>query len=127
MSAQELFFLCLSLHFHSADCLFSAFRSPKPTTGLDPETRRHIWRILSQEHSAGRTTVVTTRTKNSAIQPKILDSVSSCATDNFSHPGRNLDSMEEADALCTRIGIMAGGGLRCVGSQLYLKGRFGDG
>ena len=36
-------------------------------------------------------------------------------------------SMEEADALCDRIGIMAGGGLRCLGTQLYLKRRFGDG
>ncbi len=36
-------------------------------------------------------------------------------------------SMEEADALCSRIGIMAGGSLRAVGSQLELKSRFGDG
>ena len=35
--------------------------------------------------------------------------------------------MEEADALCSRIGIMAGGSLRAIGSQLYLKARFGDG
>ena len=30
-------------------------------------------------------------------------------------------SMEEADALCDRIGIMCGGQLRCLGSDLYLK------
>ena len=36
-------------------------------------------------------------------------------------------SMEEADALCGRIGIMAGGGLRCLGTQLHLKSTFGDG
>ena len=36
-------------------------------------------------------------------------------------------SMEEADALCSRIGIMAGGSLRAIGSQNYLKSRFGDG
>jgi len=36
-------------------------------------------------------------------------------------------SMEEADALCTRIGIMAHGELVCVGPQLHLKSRFGDG
>ena len=35
--------------------------------------------------------------------------------------------MEEADALCSRIGIMAGGSLRAIGTQLYLKSRFGDG
>ena len=36
-------------------------------------------------------------------------------------------SMEEADALCSRIGIMAGGELRCIGSQLHLKNKFGSG
>jgi len=36
-------------------------------------------------------------------------------------------SMEEADALCTRIGIMASGSLQCLGSQLHLKNKFGAG
>ena len=36
-------------------------------------------------------------------------------------------SMEEADALCGRIGIMAYGQLRCLGPSLHLKRRFGDG
>ena len=36
-------------------------------------------------------------------------------------------SMEEADTLCTRIGIMAKGRLRCIGTQQHLKNRFGDG
>ena len=36
-------------------------------------------------------------------------------------------SMEEADALCSRIGIMAYGRLRCLGPSLHLKRRFGDG
>merc|ERR1712216_753413 len=31
------------------------------------------------------------------------------------------------DALCTRIGIVASGGLVCIGTQLRLKRRFGDG
>ena len=31
--------------------------------------------------------------------------------------------MEEADALCNRIGIMAGGGLRCLGTQIHLKNK----
>ena len=35
--------------------------------------------------------------------------------------------MEEADALCGRIGIMAYGSLRCLGPSLHLKRRFGDG
>ena len=35
--------------------------------------------------------------------------------------------MEEADALSSRIGIMANGRLRCIGSQLHLKNKFGSG
>jgi ABC-type multidrug transport system ATPase subunit len=36
-------------------------------------------------------------------------------------------SMDEADALCGRIGIMANGELRCVGSNVHLKTALGDG
>ena len=50
-----------------------------------------------REHSAGRVTILTTH------------------------------SMEEADALCSRIGIMTSGKLRCVGSPQHLKSKFGTG
>lgn len=36
-------------------------------------------------------------------------------------------SMEEADVLCQRIGIMAKGALRCLGPQLRLKQLYGSG
>eukprot|EP00808_Paulinella_micropora_P011872 g18625.t1 len=36
-------------------------------------------------------------------------------------------SMEEAEALCGRLGIMVGGRLRCLGSAQHLKHRYGDG
>lgn len=36
-------------------------------------------------------------------------------------------NMEEAEALCSRIGIMVGGQLRCIGSNQHLKARFGRG
>jgi len=36
-------------------------------------------------------------------------------------------SMDEADALATRIGIMAHGKLRVVGTAEHLKGKFGEG
>lgn len=36
-------------------------------------------------------------------------------------------SMEEADALCDRIGIMHQGQMRCLGSALRLKNKFGGG
>lgn len=66
----------------------------EPTTGLDPETRRHIWGIVKAQQANGRCIVITTH------------------------------SMEEADALCSRIGIMAGGSLRCLGTQVHLKNRY---
>jgi ATP-binding cassette, subfamily A (ABC1), member 3 len=36
-------------------------------------------------------------------------------------------SMEECEALCPRIGIMANGKLRCLGSAQHLKNKFGQG
>ncbi|RKP20028.1 hypothetical protein ROZALSC1DRAFT_28441 [Rozella allomycis CSF55] len=36
-------------------------------------------------------------------------------------------SMEEAEVLCNRIGIMAKGTLRCIGSLLHLKKKYGSG
>lgn len=35
--------------------------------------------------------------------------------------------MDEADLLADRIAIIAGGSLRCCGSGLFLKSRFGSG
>ena len=36
-------------------------------------------------------------------------------------------SMEECEALCSRIGIMTAGRLRCLGTVQHLKNRFGAG
>ncbi|XP_076036935.1 ABC transporter A family member 11-like [Oratosquilla oratoria] len=36
-------------------------------------------------------------------------------------------SMEEADALCSRVGIMVKGSLRCIGSCQHLKNKYGGG
>lgn len=50
---------------------------------------------------------------------------------NLKNPNRLIlmttHSMEEAEALCSRIGIMAKGRLRCVGSAQHLKEKFGKG
>lgn len=50
---------------------------------------------------------------------------------SFSYPGRAIvlttHSMEEADVLGDRIAIMARGRLRCIGSSIHLKHRFGSG
>jgi LSD1 subclass zinc finger protein len=48
-----------------------------------------------------------------------------------SAPGRAMvlttHSMDEAEALCTRVGIMVAGRLRCLGSIAHLKATHGDG
>lgn len=52
---------------------------------------------IVREHSAGRATVLTTH------------------------------SMEEADALCSKIAIMTAGKMRCIGSPQHLKNKFSTG
>jgi ABC-type multidrug transport system ATPase subunit len=69
----------------------------EPTTGLSPDARRIVWRIVSQQRSAGRACIVSTH------------------------------SMEEADTLASRIAIMGHGRLLAIGSQAHLKKRFGSG
>ena len=69
----------------------------EPSTGLDPETKRMVWDIIEKERVKGRCIVLTTH------------------------------SMEEADTLCTQIGIMAGGKLRALGTPSELKRQHGQG
>ena len=66
---------------------------------MDPVARRSMWRIISD--------IVTKREKCSLIL--------------------TTHSMEECEALCTRIGIMVGGVLRCLGSSQRLRTRYGRG
>jgi len=71
------------------------------TTGVDPVARREIWTVISD--------VVT---RDCAKKPAVI---------------LTTHSMEECEALCPRIGIMANGRLRCLGSAQHLKNRFGQG
>lgn len=69
----------------------------EPTTGMDPGARRYLWDTLMRVVEDERSVVLTTH------------------------------SMEEAEALCTRLAIMVDGGFRCIGSPQELKAKFGDG
>jgi len=69
----------------------------EPTTGMDPGARRHVWSFLSKWRDAGKCSVLTTH------------------------------SMEEADALCGRLGIMVNGEMVCCDTSQALKNRFGSG
>ncbi|RVE58102.1 hypothetical protein OJAV_G00206000 [Oryzias javanicus] len=69
----------------------------EPSSGMDPRTKRHLWKIISEE-VRGKSAVVLT-----------------------SH------SMEECEALCNRLAIMVKGQFRCLGSLQHIKNRFGSG
>lgn len=69
----------------------------EPTTGMDPVARRLLWDALSRVRADGRCIVIT------------------------SH------SMEECEALCTRLAIMVNGRFKCLGSPQHLKTKFGEG
>eukprot|EP00644_Phytophthora_capsici_P017577 jgi/Phyca11/571405/estExt2_Genewise1.C_PHYCAscaffold_420119 len=71
----------------------------EPSTGMDPVSRRFMWDVIAD---------ISTRGKESTI---VL----------------TTHSMEECEALCSRVGIMVGGRLRCYGTVQHLKSRFGDG
>ncbi|CAN0878408.1 ABC transporter A family member 1 [Linum grandiflorum] len=70
----------------------------EPSTGMDPIAKRFMWEVISRLSTRqGKTAVILT-----------------------------THSMNEAQALCTRIGIMVGGQLRCLGTPQHLKTRFGN-
>ncbi|CAF0884648.1 unnamed protein product [Didymodactylos carnosus] len=69
----------------------------EPTTGLDAAAKRKLWDVVRAARDAGLTIILT------------------------SH------SMEECEALCTRIGIMKLGQFRCLGGLQHLKNKFGKG
>ncbi|KMQ94889.1 atp-binding cassette sub-family a member 2-like protein [Lasius niger] len=69
----------------------------EPSTGMDPRSKRFLWDTILASFQGGRGAILTTH------------------------------SMEEADALCSRVGIMVKGELRCIGSTQHLKNLYGAG
>lgn len=70
----------------------------EPSTGMDPVTRRSLWNAIHREYSKeGRTVLLTTH------------------------------SMEEAESVCSNIGIISEGLLRCYGTVQHLKSVYSDG
>jgi len=67
----------------------------EPTVGLDPQTRRRMWDLVRQMNRDGVTVLLTTH------------------------------YIEEAEALCHRVGIMDRGRLIALGSPVELKERVG--
>jgi ATP-binding cassette subfamily A (ABC1) protein 3 len=70
----------------------------EPSTGVDPSSRRKMWDVIASVCAAKESSVVLT-----------------------------THSMEECEALCTRVGILVSGKLKCLGSVEHLKQKFGRG
>jgi len=71
----------------------------EPSTGVDPQAKRFMWNIVSK---------ISTLRKKSAV---II----------------TTHSMEEAEALCTKMGIMVGGNFKCFGTSQHIKDKYGTG
>ena len=71
----------------------------EPSTGMDPEARRFMWAVIHK---------ISTRRKKSAV---IM----------------TTHSMDEAETLCKRMGIMVNGELVCLGSSQNIKEKYGYG
>lgn len=69
----------------------------EPTTGVDPAAKRQVWRAVRRAIAAGRSVVLT------------------------SH------SMEECEALCSRLTVMVNGQFKCLGTPQHLKNKFSQG
>merc|ERR1719223_1104727 len=69
----------------------------EPTSGMDPKTRRILWNTLNKIRNKGKSLILTTH------------------------------GMDETEALCTNIGIMVNGELKCLGSLQHLKSKYGEG
>jgi ABC-type multidrug transport system ATPase subunit len=69
----------------------------EPSTGVDVGARRFLWDVIGDLRASGRAIVLT------------------------SH------SMEECEVLCTRLTIMVHGQMRCLGSPMQLKDKYGGG
>ncbi|KAM3132420.1 hypothetical protein pb186bvf_015520 [Paramecium bursaria] len=71
----------------------------EPSTGMDPEARRFMSNVISR--------IATERKQSTIIQ--------------------TTHSMEQAEALSTKIAIQVEGNLRCIGSVQHIKSKFGRG
>lgn len=68
----------------------------EPSAGMDPETRKKMWRVIGNIKQRNSSVILTTH------------------------------SMEEAEALSDKMAIMVAGRLRCLGSATWIKSKYGD-
>lgn len=71
----------------------------EPSTGIDPKARRQLWQLIR---------TISLDWKKSAVL-------------------MSTHSMDEAENLATKIGIIVAGSMRCVGIPQYIKQKYGKG
>lgn len=64
---------------------------------MDPAARRYLWNVIKKARDIGTTLILTTH------------------------------SMEESEALCSKLGIMVNGQFQCFGNVQHLKNKYGNG
>ncbi|KAM4805394.1 retinal-specific phospholipid-transporting ATPase ABCA4 [Urocitellus parryii] len=94
----------------------------EPTTGMDPQARRMLWNTIVSILREGRAVVLTSHRQEMPRVGKVGGSPCYCLISSFLY-----HSMEECEALCTRLAIMVKGTFQCLGTIQHLKYKFGDG
>jgi len=78
-------------------CISDKILLDEPTAGMDPSTRRYVWNMFKATiQSRHSSTIMCTH------------------------------SMEEAEILCDRVGIIVNGKLRCIGTPEHLRMKYGN-
>ena len=113
----------------------------EPTTGMDPVARRQLWNTLVGVRESGQTIILTSHRSEGSCTVRIVSyaayetwgliyvRVSFIVSDNLCNPLVICFScsMEECEALCTRLVVMVNGQFKCLGTAQHLKTKFGEG
>ena len=71
----------------------------EPSAGMDPKSKRFMWKVISRISSERKQSTVILTTH----------------------------SMDEAEALSTRLAIMVNGSFKCLGTPQHIKSKYGKG
>jgi ABC-type multidrug transport system ATPase subunit len=85
---------------------------------MDPYTRRFLWDLILELVHNDKISVILTSHRYYPIRTSL---------NNLYYNVFPPYSMEECEALCSRVAIMVNGRFTCLGSIQHLKNRFGDG
>lgn len=99
---------------------------------MDPVARRLLWDAVTRTRESGKAIIITSHRW-------VLDTIGEDMILLTLHERQrmnatiidlhvfSLTSMEECEALCTRLAVMVNGQFKCLGSPQHLKSKFGSG